>query len=207
MCRRKEEGGDIPFFIFGHSMGSLVCTSLSYRLQNEKHINFKGYITSGLALDGGHGACRPLGIKCLTPLVYTPFGIYLAKLAKRYAPFAPNSPVQNWCCIKDKERQKQNANDPLVIHKWILNRAGANALLSCEDIMNNAPNITTPYLALHGEEDVVCFPSSSIKYIDRMVLCIDKTYYPVKGGFHEIFYDIGYEINAKYMTNWIIKRR
>lgn len=56
-------GNTLPFFIFGHSMGSIVACLLANKLS--KHEQFNGFITSGIALHPGHGSFRPLGMRCL----------------------------------------------------------------------------------------------------------------------------------------------
>lgn len=56
-------------------------------------------------------------------------------------PLSPNSPVQEEMCIKDSKRRKQNHEDPLMIHNWVLNRAGANTVLAGSQILQEARNM------------------------------------------------------------------
>lgn len=42
--------------------------------------------------------------------------------------------------------------------------------------------------------------------MNALVNCKDKTYYKVPGGFHEVFYDSGFEPHAKVLSDWILKR-
>jgi alpha-beta hydrolase superfamily lysophospholipase len=116
---------------------------------------------------------------------------------------APNSPVEFAACIKDKERLQQNSDDPLVIHAWVQNRAGVNTIIGGKLIADEAHIIKTPWFGIHGDEDRVTLPRGTEMMQSAMVNNKDKTVHFVRGGYHEIFYDTGFEEHLMKVIEWM----
>lgn len=110
----REEYPDLPFFLFGHSMGSFMARSMLYRYPDA---NLSGAIICGTAwqpgavLTAGRTVCamecKRLGEKNVSKLVTNlMFGAYNKKFGK--TPRTPN----DWICSKEEVVDRYTA-DPL----------------------------------------------------------------------------------------------
>ena len=140
---------DLPLFVWGHSMGSVVVLLAAPDLAWAR-----GFITTGCALDampklnGLAGAVLRMA-SALAPRLRISLGIDATAL------------------MQDPEEQRRHMSDPLVPRTASL-RLLYGFAAACRVCRANAPKITLPWLAVHGEADKVCPISGSRTLIDTL---------------------------------------
>jgi alpha-beta hydrolase superfamily lysophospholipase len=180
---------ELPIFLWGHSMGSIVVT-----LAAVQGLSFaRGIITTGCALDA-------------MPKLDGVGGVAL-KLASTLAPRARiNLRIDASALTQDLEEQRKHMSDPLVSRTASL-RLLYGFALACRTCRAHAKAITLPWLAVHGEADRVCPVSGSQKLIEALG-SRDKqlTIYP--GLLHEVHNEGAHARVALFelMSRWILER-
>ncbi len=143
----RERHAALPFFVWGHSMGSVV--SILAALDGLAGI--AGVITSGCALDAlpSLGGWRGLGLRMantLLPRLRITLRIDASRLTQ----------VQ--------DIQRAHMSDPLVPRSASL-RLLYGFAAACETCKAGLPTIHLPWLAIHGTADEVCPVSGSERLI------------------------------------------
>jgi alpha-beta hydrolase superfamily lysophospholipase len=180
---------NLPIFVWGHSMGSIVVTLAAIQGLSWA----RGVITTGCALDA-------------MPRLDGAAGAFLG-LASKLAPRLPiNLRIDARLLTKDPEEQRRHANDPLV------QRAASLRLLygfarACRECRANAAKITLPWLAVHGDADKVCPVSGSRTLIDALGSA-DKQLVTYPGLLHEVHNEDADSRCALFhlMSRWIGER-
>jgi alpha-beta hydrolase superfamily lysophospholipase len=140
---------ELPLFVWGHSMGSVVVMLAAPHLEWAR-----GLITTGCALDamptldGAAGALLRIA-SALAPRLRISLSIDASALTQ----------VQ--------EEQHRHMSDPLVPRTASL-RLLYGFARACRTCRANAPKIMLPWLAVHGEADKVCPISGSRTLIDAL---------------------------------------
>ena len=140
---------ELPLFVWGHSMGSVVVVLAAQELRWAR-----GIITTGCALDampkldGAAGALLRIA-SALTPRLRISLRIDATALTQVL------------------EEQRRHMSDPLVARTASL-RLLYGFARACRTGRANAPKITLPWLAVHGEADKVCPISGSRTLIDSL---------------------------------------
>lgn len=149
---------DVPLFLLGHSMGSLVALEWAARNSGtagpgraegteEPAGGVAGLITSGAVLDP-HGIAKP-------------WKVAAAKLLSRLVPrFALSLGIAGEDMSRDPDVVRAYRDDPLVRGRATA-RWGAEALAAVARVRNAAPSIRLPLLALHGADDPLASPEGS----------------------------------------------
>jgi alpha-beta hydrolase superfamily lysophospholipase len=180
---------ELPIFVWGHSMGSIVVT-----LAAVQGMSFaRGIITTGCALDA-------------MPKLDGVGGVAL-KLASTLAPRARiNLRIDASALTQDLQEQRKHMSDPLVPRTASL-RLLYGFALACRTCRAHAKGITLPWLAVHGSADRVCPVSGSEKLIEALG-SRDKqlTIYP--GLLHEVHNEGAPARVALFelMSRWILER-
>lgn len=179
----------LPLFVWGHSMGSIVVT-----LAATEGLSWaRGIITSGCALDA-------------VPKLAGPVGVAL-RLASTIAPRLPiNLRIDSTALTQDVEEQRRHAADPLVPRSASLRLLHGFAL-ACGDCRANAGKIRLPWLAIHGDADKVCPVSGSRTLIDALG-SPDKRLVTFPGLLHEVHNEDPASREAFFglMSRWIRER-
>jgi alpha-beta hydrolase superfamily lysophospholipase len=136
----------LPMFLYGHSIGAVQV--LGYCLRRKP--NLKGVITTGPSL---HTAVEYQIIKvimakalgALFPTVTIPSGLKPGDLSR------------------DQAVVQAYINDPLVHDKVSLG-FGRSMLEANRYALDHAAEFSLPLLLIHGKEDKIAFPSSSIEF-------------------------------------------
>jgi len=140
----RTQHPDAPLFVYGHSMGSIVALRFALRCQSA----LAGLITTGTALR--------LPVSLPAPIV---------ALARRLAPFAGRVPVVAPIALDGLSRDPQviaaYQTDPLVY--WGRMRLGwsVELLNAAQEVERRLPELTLPYLALHGADDPITLPEGA----------------------------------------------
>lgn len=157
----------VPFFMYGHSMGSLITTLYMERYQD----TMRGWISTG----------SPLWVDKAVP---APVQAILRGLAKVFPKFKL-LPVVADTISRDPAVVAAYVADPYVNHeKTKLGMAAAFAQ-ACGEARAGLGRISAPVLILHGEADTLTPPKGS-EVLYAGIASADKTHKTYPGLFHEV---------------------
>jgi alpha-beta hydrolase superfamily lysophospholipase len=184
----QQRFAQLPLFVWGHSMGSVVVMLAARDLSWAR-----GFITTGCALDampkldGLAGAVLRMA-SALAPRLRISLGIDASAL------------------MQDPEEQRRHMSDPLVPRTASL-RLLYGFAAACRACRANAPKITLPWLAVHGEADKVCPISGSRTLIDTLG-SRDKQLVTYPKLLHEVHNEDEAARTALFdlMSRWILER-
>lgn len=184
----QQRFAELPLFVWGHSMGSVVVLLAAPDL-----VWARGFITTGCALDampkldGLAGAVLRMA-SALAPRLRISLGIDATAL------------------MQDPEEQRRHMSDPLVPRTASL-RLLYGFAAACRVCRVNAPKITLPWLAVHGEADKVCPISGSRTLIDTLG-SRDKQLVIYPKLLHEVHNEDEAARTALFdlMSGWILER-
>jgi alpha-beta hydrolase superfamily lysophospholipase len=175
---------DLPIFLYGHSMGSLIALLFALRWQDE----LAGLITSGTALRLG-------GVKAwLVPAV---------KLLSQWRPsWSPIPPLQAAGISRDLTVVEQYVHDPLV-YRGPMRLGMAAALLRASRICaERLGELRLPYLALHGGADPLTLPEGAALIRARSGSA-DTTVHVFEGLYHEVHNEPEREQVLTCLVDWL----
>lgn len=185
----RERFPDLPLFVWGHSMGSVVVTLAAIDGLNWA----EGIITTGCALDAmpkldGIGGFVLQLAAALAPRLRIGLGIDGTKLSQV------------------EEIQRQHMSDPLVPRTASL-RLLYGFARACRTCHANLSKITKPWLAVHGEADAVC-PVSGSKALIAGISSTDKRLVTYPKLLHEVHNedDRARTLLFELMTRWMLER-
>jgi alpha-beta hydrolase superfamily lysophospholipase len=185
----QTQNPELPIFVWGHSMGSIVVT-----LAALQGLHFaRGVITTGCALDA-------------MPKLDGIAGPAL-RLASMLAPRARiNLRIDASVLTRDLEEQRKHMSDPLVPRTASL-RLLYGFALACHTCRADAKSITLPWLAVHGEADKVC-PISGSRTLIEALASRDKKLVTYPGLLHEVHNEDADSRAALFalMSRWILER-
>jgi alpha-beta hydrolase superfamily lysophospholipase len=179
---------ELPLFVWGHSMGSVV---VLVGAQNLKWA--RGLITTGCALDAMPKLDGLAGA--------------LLRIASLLAPrLRINLGIDGSALTQVLEEQRRHMSDPLVPRSASL-RLLYGFARACSTCRTNAPKITLPLLAVHGEADKVCPISGSRTLIDG-IGSRDKQLVTYPNLLHEVHNEDERARTALFdlMSGWMIER-
>ncbi|MCJ7432882.1 MAG: alpha/beta hydrolase [Anaerolineales bacterium] len=176
----------LPMFLYGHSLGGILI--LNYGLRRKPDI--KGMIATGSGLH--------------TALEQQPIKIALAKVL---GTLIPNVSMPSGLNPGDLSRDhvviQAYINDPLV-HDKISLGFGKNMLEANRYALDHAAEFPLPLLLMHGKEDKIAFPSSSIEFAaplkDKCTLMLWD------GWYHEVHNEPEKTKALNTMTIWMDAR-
>jgi alpha-beta hydrolase superfamily lysophospholipase len=184
----RQRFADLPLFVWGHSMGSVVVVSAAPDLAWAR-----GVITTGCALDampkldGLAGAVLRMAA-AIAPRVRISLGIDGSALTQVL------------------EEQRRHMSDPLVPRTASL-RLLYGFAQACRTSRTYAPKITLPWLAVHGEADRVC-PLSGSRTLIGTLGSRDKQLVTYPNLLHEVHNEDETSRTALFdlMSRWILER-
>ncbi|GGG95211.1 lysophospholipase [Polaribacter pacificus] len=180
--KAKTVFSDLPLFLYGHSMGGNVVLNYALRKDN----NLTGIIASSPFL---RLAFQP-------PKWKLTLGKYLQKIA-------PSLTLNNELDPKDISRDpievQKYINDPLV-HDRISPNYSLTFIDTGAWAIENAPNLKTPTLIVHGTGDHIIDYHGSEEFASKTKLATFKSY---PNGAHELHNDLCKETLLKDITHWI----
>jgi alpha-beta hydrolase superfamily lysophospholipase len=157
---------ELPIFLYGHSMGSLIALLFAFHYQDD----LAGLITTGTAL-------KPFGLStALIPLI---------KGATALTPNVRLIPLDPSGVSRDPAVVQAYRDDPLVFHgriPCVTLGAFARAVQTC---LASLPDLRLPYLVLHGGVDPMTHVSAT-GMIRRSCGAPDTTITVYDGLRHEI---------------------
>jgi alpha-beta hydrolase superfamily lysophospholipase len=179
---------ELPLFVWGHSMGSVVVMLAAPHLKWAR-----GLITTGCALDAMPKLDGTVGA--------------LLRIASALAPRLRISlAIDASALTQVPEEQHRHMSDPLVPRTASL-RLLYGFARACRTCRANAPKIMLPCLAVHGEADKVCPISGSQTLIDALG-SRDKQLVTYPNLLHEVHNEDDPSRAALFdlMSRWILER-
>jgi len=176
---------DAPRFLYGHSFGGQV--TLQYVLERRPLVS--GVIVSAPWLR----------------LTYAPpaWRVALARgLAGVWPEFTQDTGLAASVPMTHDADLLANYPDPHLAHGKITARLGLDAMLTGEETLRRAAEITAPLLVLHGEQDGVFDPDVSRQLFERVVTH-DKALCVYPGMYHEIHNEIDRAQVLNDILGWI----
>ncbi len=181
--KAKEIFGNVPFFLYGHSMGGNVV--LNYALRKEH--SFKGII-----------ATSPfLRISFKAPA----WKLTIGKIIQKIAPSVtmPNE-LDPTHLSRDSEEVNKYVNDPLV-HNKISPNYSLTFFETGEWAIANAQHLKTPTLLVHGTDDKITDCKASTEFVENTNGIAKLSLF--KNGYHELHNDLEKEHFAETIIDWI----
>jgi acylglycerol lipase len=175
---------NLPRFLYGHSMGAVLV--LGYVPLHQPEIT--GAIATGPALK--------------TALETQKFKVFLAKVLGKLIPtLTMKSGIDVSMLSRDPELIEKYVNDPLV-HTQVTASWGKSMLKAVEIVYKNAPLFPSPVLLMHGTNDEIAYPSSSISFAELAPK--DMVTLKMWDGFkHELHTDFEKNEVFKVMVGWL----
>jgi alpha-beta hydrolase superfamily lysophospholipase len=183
----QEMHPDLPRFIYGHSLGSLIVLDFIIHSKN----GLSGAILSSAPIE-------PFGVA-------KPHLVTIARLMSRIWPTFPvalNLDPQD--ISRDQSVVDAYRNDPQVF-RTVTARWGTESMDTLELVKSNASKIQLPVLFIHGGDD----PLHSVEGIRRYM---QKIYYPDKklivypDSLHEPHNDLDCHQVAVDIESWMVER-
>lgn len=179
---------ELPLFVWGHSMGSIVVLLAAPKLGWAR-----GLITTGCALDA-------------MPKLEGLSGVLLGAASALVPRFRIGLRIDASALTQVAEEQRRHMNDPLVPRTASL-RLLYGFARACRTCRANAPTITLPWLAVHGEADKVC-PISGSRTLIECLGSRDKQLVTYPNLLHEVHNEDEPARAALFdlMSRWILER-
>lgn len=164
----------LPLFVFGHSMGGAITTLLAH--QNPE-LALSGVVLSSALIMKTAEFTNPIKVGVLKILSY----------------IVPNIGVGTLDANKittDKDQVKEYTDDPLVYHGPVILNMGVQLLYMIEEVERIIPDVSFPFLVLHGADDDVTYPDGS-RNIHKTACSKDKSIKIFDGCLHELVHEAG----------------
>jgi len=179
----KSVFGDIPTFLYGHSMGGNVV--INYVLRR-KH-SFTGVIATSPFLK----------------LAFQPpsWKLALGKILQKIAPaMTMGNELDATAMSRDKDEVKKYIDDPLIHYKISPNYS-LTFIKTGEWAIENAKNLNIPVLVLHGTGDKITSHKASEEFVknsnNKAVLKL------FENGYHELHNDLCKKEILETIINWV----
>ncbi len=184
----QHEIGDMPLFVFCHSMGGVI--GLDYGLRYPDDLT--GMIASAPAI----------GKLTVHPVTWG-----LARLLDRIWPTFTMSPSSGvtWKISRDEAVLEAARNDPLNHHK-ATPRLGVQMRKTIDWIQAHAADWQLPLLVIHGTADNIASVDGSRRFVEH-VTYPDVQFNEYDGGYHELFNDIIREQVLTDVAEWLEKHQ
>jgi alpha-beta hydrolase superfamily lysophospholipase len=183
----KSEFGNIPHFIFGHSLGGLLL--MSYLAVHKP--KFQGVILSSAALKVKED---------LSPILQK-----LAPVLALLAPKLKTIKLDPNLVSRDQVEIDKYINDPLIYHGRIAAQTGNETLKATKTIDSSFQQFNWPVLIMHGTDDGLTEPSGSKVFFEKAGTK-DKTLKLYDGCRHELVNELDKEVVLADLKQWILAR-
>jgi len=176
---------EVPRFVIGHSMGSLITLYLATRAP----LDVAGVVVSAPPLDISAG---------------TALQRLLAPVLSRWTPNLGVLQLDSAMISRDPEVVRAYDADPLVFRGRLPARTGAEILRATETVRGRLDRLTAPTLVLHGTADALAAPSSA-DAIEQRAGAKDLTVIRYPGLYHEVFNEPEQDRVLTDLTEWLEK--
>jgi alpha-beta hydrolase superfamily lysophospholipase len=176
---------ELPTFLMGHSMGSLI--AVHFLISNADH-NFVGFISSAGALKIDEGI--------------SPFLRRISGIISAIVPHLKTVKLDPNALSRDPKEVVRYVTDPAVYHGGAKARLGFEMLEAMKSAQVHFDKITLPVLLLHGTADRLADPLGSQWMYDKIV-SQDKTLRLFEGLYHEIMREPEKEEVMQTIIEWV----
>lgn len=194
--RQREIFQNLPFFLFGESMGGAVVFNLS---------------TQSSLLSAIRGVVMVAPMVGIAPeMMLPPPVVTILRYLAYLMPLAPITPVPDIVdkCFKDPKGLLRTRQDILGYQKMPRLGSALVMLETTEDIGKRLHELKKPVLILHGEDDVITCPKISTQLINQCQ-SEDKTLKIYPKGCHGLLrgeYPDRIEEIYRDMEKWLLER-
>lgn len=185
--QRLLDGNQVPVFLFGHSMGSLVCIHFI----NQHNPAVRGWITTAALVEVNRD---------LSPILVKMSGLLSALL-----PRVKTVRLDIQHLSSDPSAIRQAQEDPLYYKGRLPARTGKEILDAASQAEEVIKSIDHPLLAMHGGEDKITMKSSSIRLVGS-VPAADKELVIYPGAYHELVNESNKDEVIRQISDWILAR-
>ncbi len=165
--RVREREGARPLFVFGHSIGGAITTLFAL----SKKQDLRGFVLSAPALKVTTGV--------------TPGRIRVVRFLSKVFPTAGVYKIPNADFSRDPKVVEEMNRDPLIYQKLLPARTAAELIGAQARIREGAPNLTVPFLVMHGTADQLTNPDGS-RELHQRASSVDKTLKLYEGLVHNL---------------------
>lgn len=175
---------NIPLFLFGHSMGSLIAIHFIH----DRKPDLSGLITTAALVKVNED---------LSPIL-----VKLSGILSAITPKLKTIRLDLNLLSSDPGIKIAAEEDALYNKDGLRARTGAEILKATKQATAYVENISAPLLIMHGEKDQLTKPESSILFSEKAGSA-DKQYVSYPDGFHELVNEVNKEEILSTMTSWI----
>lgn len=179
--------GNLPLYLFGHSMGGLVSIHLLVAGQSA----FAGAILSSPLL--------------AIPAHVPGWKLRLSALLSATTPWLPVDRLDASAISRDPEAVKAYVEDPLGYHGPIAARTGAELVGGVHAAGPLLARIALPLLVMHGTADRLA-PFAGGQALADLAQSPDKTFFRENGGYHELLNDTNRAEAYIAIRDWLASR-
>lgn len=161
---RGQYSKDLPFFIYGHSMGSMITMAALNRC-----CSVAGVLISGFPADNGPGSTCLFGIRAFFFISKLPITPVVTSVLAGLDPEGDLAPLIAECVTSDEEVRKRQAQDKRRCESTVMKNRTADELRKLrQEAVDAIPAVTTPIMFIHGAEDEIGYAAGSVKAFGRV---------------------------------------
>ncbi|MCJ8734805.1 hypothetical protein PDJAM_G00239570 [Pangasius djambal] len=181
---------NLPIFILGHSMGGAI----SILTACERPQDFAGMVLIAPMIQ-------------MNPESATPFKVFIAKVLNHMAPSLSVGSIDPKLISRDPKQVQSYESDELVYHGGLRISFGMQLMAASSRIETELPNISWPFLLLHGTADKLCdIRGSHLMY--NQAKSTDKKIKVYDGAYHALHHELPETAESvlQEVITWIIER-
>ena len=179
----RRLAGDVPIFLFGHSMGGLVLAV--FAIKHSPDVRGLLFSSAGVKAADVSPALR-----------------IIATVLARIMPDQPVRELDISGLSRVPEVVDRYNKDPLVYHGKIGARTGRAMMKAIDFVGLHLGEITLPFIAMHGTKDRLV-PYSASELLYAQAGSKDKSLKLYEGAYHEVFNDLGSNQFMDDAVNWM----
>ena len=183
----REESGELPLFLMGHSLGGLIASLYVVNRRPELH----ALILSSATLQ--------------IPPDLSPLKLKLAGIINRVAPRLIMGKLEIEHISRDEGVREAYLADPLTNNKGIRARMGFESLQAMKRVRRHPEAFTMPLYLFHGTADRITDPDGS-KWLYAEAPSADKSLRLFDGLFHETMNEPERDEVLTELSDWITER-
>ena len=160
---REQYDSDMPFFIFGHSMGSMITFAALNKI-----CSVAGVMISGFPADNGPGSTCLLGIRALFFISKLPITPMLTNMLASMDPDGDACPLFVECVTSDEAVRASFDRDERRCTPIMKNRTADELNKLRHMAVEAIPAVTSPIMFIHGEHDEIGYATGAQKAVERV---------------------------------------